>query len=110
MMLGIAMFTIVVSSRIMKKPRQSTSRASQGLRPPIMAALASSFSWRDWSIGLLMSMFQHDAARRPFQLARLESGPRAQADNAAGGPDPDGRDGFLRTARCGSRRARAGCA
>src|SRR4051794_8249942 len=28
---GIAMFTIVVSSRIMKKPRQRTTRTSQGL-------------------------------------------------------------------------------
>ena len=41
MMLGIAMFTIVVSSRIMKKPRQSTISASQGLRPTIRAAFAA---------------------------------------------------------------------
>src|ERR1700738_1582261 len=53
MMLGIAMFTIVVSSRIMKKPRQSTSRASQGLRPTILAAFASWRSWRESAIWLL---------------------------------------------------------
>ena len=31
-MLGVATYTIVVSSMIMKKPRQITSSAGQGLR------------------------------------------------------------------------------
>jgi hypothetical protein len=37
-MLGIATFTIVRSRRIMKKPRQSTSRMTHGLRLVWIAA------------------------------------------------------------------------
>jgi hypothetical protein len=37
-MLGIATFTIVRSSRIMKKPRQSTRRMTHGLRLVVTAA------------------------------------------------------------------------
>ena len=49
-MCGMAMLTIVPSSRIMKRPRQRTARTAQGLRAGLEAVASA------WA-GVLMAVF-----------------------------------------------------